>query len=145
MFRAIFGTAFIAGLGLFGYYFLTDSSGRSAADKAKDAGMNVVSDAKDSGAALLIQGRLMTAFGMDAMRLVHVYYDNGHVIVYGLAPESIDVDAVERTVREIPGAVSQVEILFLPRPATVQPRASSAGPTGQAGGDAPTEPQPDKP
>lgn len=139
MFRAVLGTTIVAGLGLFGYYFLTDSTGRSATDKAKDAGMNVVSDAKDSGAALLIQGRLMTAFGMDAMRLVHVYYDDGHVIVYGLAPESIDVDAVEKTVREIPGAVSDVEIMLLPRPASVHVRGASSARTNEPEGAAAPE------
>lgn len=128
MLRGILVTTVVAGAGLFGYYFLTDATGRSTADKAKDAGMNVVSDAKDSGAAMLIQGRLMTAFGMDAMRLVHVYYDDGHVIVYGLAPESLDAAAVEKTVQELPGGVTDVQVLLQPRPALVHARGASAIP-----------------
>jgi osmotically-inducible protein OsmY len=107
-------------VGLFGFYFLTDSSERSHADKAKDAALQVGDTVRDKGVAGLVQVRLATQFGLDATRFLHVYYDEGRVVVYGMAPESLDLEKLRTEVSKVSG-VSEVEVLVNTRPAYIEP------------------------
>lgn len=120
MFRSAIVTALLIGGGLFGYYFLTDRSGASATDRARSAVGQVGDLAKDTGEGLMVQARLTARWGMDAMKYVHVYYNDGAVIIYGLAPAHVKGDELSVAAREVPG-VRTVEVLVQERPATMNP------------------------
>lgn len=132
MFKPVLGTIALALIGLFGYYFLTDSSGKSAKERAADAGRHVLDTAKDTAAGGAIKTKLIAALGVDTMRLIHVWYDNGQVVVYGLAPTGVDADRLMSLVRDVPG-LKHVEVFVQERPAYV---GSAAAPPAE------TEPAP---
>lgn len=115
MLKPIIGTVGLALVGLFGYYYFTDAGGTQG-ERAEKAGMRVLDTAKDTTAGGVIKTRLTAALGLDAARLVHVWYDDGHVIVYGLAPESVTADGIRSLVKDIPG-VKEIEVLIQARPA----------------------------
>lgn len=115
MIKGVAGTVVLALVGLFGYYYLTNSSGKSGQDRAKEAGLHVLDTAKDTAAGGAIKTRITAALGMDAARLLHVWYDDGRVIVYGLAPAGIDEARIRSLVGDVPGLQS-VEILVQTRP-----------------------------
>lgn len=124
-------------VGLFGYYFLTDHSGQSNKQKAKNAAVQVGDAVRDKGVATLVSARLTAKFGMDAMRFVHTYYDDGHALVYGLVPASVTADALGEEAAKVVG-VKQVDVLVQPRPALIDApgeaeQQSEAGPIGSGG------------
>lgn len=143
MIRSVVLTVILAGGGLFGYYFLTDRSERPNGDKARDAAVQVGDAAKDTGAAVLVQARLTARFGMDAMRYLHVRYDDGAVVVYGLAPRHVAADALVETVRAIPGVTSvQALIHELPESMTRDSaHGVAAAPSEQAPAAPPKRPR----
>jgi len=107
-------------LGLFGFYFLTDSSQRSPADKAKDAAIQVGDIVRDKGVAGLVQVRLVSRFGVEATRFLHAYYDEGRLVLYGMVPESLDLEALRSEAAKVSG-VAEVEMLVHARPAFIRP------------------------
>jgi hypothetical protein len=126
-------TVVLALAGLFGYYYLTDSSGRSGQERAKDAGLHVLDTAKDTAAGGAIKTRLTAALGMDASRLLHVWYDDGKVLIYGLAPAGVDEPRIRGLLSDVPG-LSSVEILIQPRPDYVTAALSGGGAPPATGG-----------
>ena len=121
MIRSAVVTVVLAGAGLFGYYFMTDRSERPAGEKARDAAGHVGDLAKDTGAAMVVQARLTARYGIDATRFVHVHYDDGAVIVYGLAPVEMKADEVTEIVKVVPG-VSSVDVRIGERPPAMSPK-----------------------
>ncbi len=115
MLKPIMGTVVLALVGLFGYYFLTDSSGKTAGERAQDAGRHVFDTAKDTAAGGAIKTKLVAALGVDATRMLHVWYDNGQVIVYGLAPKGLDPEKLKALVQDVPG-LKGVDVLIQERP-----------------------------
>lgn len=128
MLKPIMGTVVLALVGLFGFYFLTDSSGKTAGERAQDAGRHVFDTAKDTAAGGAIKTKLVAALGLDATRLLHVWYDNGQVIVYGLVPHGLEADRVKALVQDVPGLKS-VDVLIQERPGFVGSGAAAAGET----------------
>lgn len=142
MFRAGLATLVLGLGGLFGYYFLTDSSGKSGQERAKDAGMHVLDTAKDTAVGGAIKTSLTAALGMDGASLLHVWYDDGKVIVYGLTPPGIDEERLRGLLKDVPG-LTTVEILIQPRPEYVSDRtAPSAQPPASPNGHAARERKP---
>ena len=126
---------------LFGYYFVTDHSGQSGKQKAKNAAMQVGDAVRDKGVATLVSARLTAKFGIDAMRFVHTYYDDGHALVYGLVPAGLKAEALGPEAAKVVG-VKQVDVLVQPRPdfvagsghsASEAPSDASAKPVGSGG------------
>lgn len=110
----------VAGLGLFGYFFATNSGEKNKADRAKQAARDVGDAVRDKGVAELVEMRLKTKFGFDATRLVHVFYDDGRAVVYGLAPAAVDPAALTAEAAKVPG-VRAVETLVQVRPDHIAP------------------------
>ena len=133
MFRAALGTVVLALAGLFGYYYFTDSSNRSGQERARDAGLHVLDTAKDTAAGGAIKTQLTAALGMDAARMLHVWYDDGRVIVYGLAPEGFDEQRIRALLSGTPG-LTNIEILVQPRPGYVSSEYRGTG-LGPASGE----------
>lgn len=102
--------------GLFGYYYLQDSSGRAVGDKAADAMRSVGDKVRDEGVAGMVKVRLASKFGMDATRFVHVHYDEGKVLVYGLTPAAVTAEQIKAEAQQVPG-VTHVEVQVSTRPA----------------------------
>lgn len=124
MLKPIMGTVVLALVGLFGYYFLTDSSGKSAGERAQDAGRHVFDTAKDTAAGGAIKTKLVAALGMDATRMLHVWYDNGQVVVYGLAPKGLDAEKIKALVHDVP-SLKSVDVLIQERPDFIGSNAAS--------------------
>jgi osmotically-inducible protein OsmY len=108
----------VGGLVLFGYFYATSRTELSRTEKAKQAAKDVGDAVRDKGIASLVQGRLLTKFGLDATRFLHAYYDEGRVVVYGLVPAELDQQALIDEAAQVPG-VSQVQLLVHPRPAYI--------------------------
>jgi hypothetical protein len=125
--KGIAGTVLLGLVGLFGYYYLTDSSGKSGQERAKDAGLHVLDTAKNTAAGGAIQAALTTALGMDATRLLHVWYDDGRVVVYGLAPAGTDEKRIRTLLSEVSG-IKSVEILIQERPDYVSVATGAGNP-----------------
>lgn len=100
---------------LFGYFYSTNSSQADKGDRAKQAVKDVGDAIRDKGVAELVEVRLKTKFGLDATRFIHAYFDEGRVVVYGMAPAEIDPEALKAEAAKVPG-VNSVEVLIQPRP-----------------------------
>lgn len=137
MIRSLGSVAAVALIGLFGYYFFTDHSDRDNMAKAKEATRNAMDAVRDKGAASLVSVRLTATFGLDATRFLHVHYDNGHAVVYGLAPESLSSEAVVDLAKKVAGVTSAEAILEpLPeslRAASTESVAAGAGESEEPG------------
>ena len=119
-------------LAMFGYFWITASSDQSNTDRAKEAVARVGDTVKDQGAASLISARLKAGLGLNEARFLHVYYDDGETVVYGMAPEGVSNDRIAALAREVPG-VQHVDVQVLPVPASLSPDAShTAAPEGTA-------------
>jgi osmotically-inducible protein OsmY len=112
--------------GLFGYYYLQDSSGRAVGDKAADAMRSVGDKVRDEGVAGMVKVRLASKFGLDATRFVHVHFDEGEVLVYGLTPAAITADQLQGEAQQVPG-VTSVQVLISTRPAEFDAAAPAPG------------------
>lgn len=121
MIRSAVVTVVVAGVALFGYYFMRDRTERAMSEKARDAAGQVGELAKNTGAAMVVQARLTAKYGVDAMQFVHSHYDDGAVVVYGLAPVEMKPDEVAEVVKAIPG-VTSVNVLVTERPPSMSPK-----------------------
>jgi len=128
---AVLGAALV---GLFGYYFLTDRSDRPNAEKARSAAVQVGDAVRDTGVAGLVDVRLKSKFGFDATRFLHYYYDEGRVVVYGLAPAGVEAEQLRNEALGVTG-VREAEVYVHPRPEFIQPLKPLLG-------DSPAQPQP---
>ena len=126
MFKTGFAVAGISLVLLFGYFYVTNNSDAPQSEKAKQAALDVGDAVRDKGVAGLVDVRLKSKFGLDATRFLHVYYDDGRVLLYGLVPESISAEALAAQADEVPG-VDSVDVLVQPRPAYVAPLRPIAG------------------
>ncbi len=110
----------LLGLGGFAYfYFSADVSG-SRSDRAKAAAKSLGDAVRDKGVAELVEVRLKTKFGIDATRFVHAFFDDGHVVVYGMVPDGLDTGALQAEAAKVPG-VSDATVLVETRPGFIQP------------------------
>jgi hypothetical protein len=107
-------------LALFGYFYAANRGEVSRAEKAKQAAADVGDAVRDKGVAGLVDVRLKTKFGLDATRFLHAYYDEGHVVLYGLLPAGVDQQLLVDEAAKVPG-VSTVELLIQPRPDYIAP------------------------
>ncbi len=105
-------------LGLFGYFYATGSGARGSAERARGAAAQVGGVVVDEGVAGLVKVRLAADFGYDNTRFLHVWHEGGRVLVYGLAPATLDTQQVRADVEKIPG-VSSADVLVQPMPAYV--------------------------
>lgn len=129
--------AAVALAGLFVYFYAAQPAEISSSDKAKQAAREVGDAFRDTGVAGLVDVRLKTKFGIDATRFLHTYYDNGHIILYGLVPGSIDQQTLHDEAAKVPGVID-VQLLLQPRPASIKALPSltggqSASPAEQSG------------
>lgn len=142
MIRSVFLFSFVILLALFGYFFLNEPQNKPGEERARQAALRVGDLVLEEGQAGVIRMNIVANYGVDAARFLHVYCNNGRVLIYGLAPEGVTPDALVQIARQIPNA-QQVEILVSPRPAYVAPLPHAT--TGStAAGEAPsrTAPQP---
>ena len=138
MIRAGVGIIGIGLLGLFGYYFLADHTPQTNLEKAKGAAIQVGDTVRDKGVASLVDVRLKSRFGMEATRFLHVYYDAGRIVVYGMAPADMDPAALSAEAASAPG-VDEVEVFVTPRPAYVESLPTVATPPAPQSPDAAPE------
>ena len=115
MIRSAIAIFLVVLLALFGYFLLTDSSERTRGEKAKDAAARVGDTVMDQSVGGLVSGALLAEFKREA-RFLHVHYDDGQVVIYGLMPDTLSVEDVAAVARKVPG-VEQVEVLVRSRPA----------------------------
>lgn len=114
-------------LGLFGYFFVTASNRQSNAERAKEAMGQVGDTVRDQGVAGLVRARLATSLGIDGARFLHVYFDEGKVLIYGLLPPGVSEEELVAPVRVLPG-VEQVEVRVVARPEYAHALAEPAAP-----------------
>lgn len=114
--------------GLFAYYYLTDSSGRSGEEKAKSALERVGDTVKDRTAASAVRAKLAADFGVKTAEFLHVYFDDGTAVVYGLVPDSVSAEAIQKSIGSVPG-VKTVIVRVLPRPTEIKVDGGSAAPS----------------
>jgi hypothetical protein len=111
----------VAGIGLFGYFYLSNPEpDLTPSEKAKQAAVDVGDAVRDKGVASLVEGRLVAQFGLDATRFVHVHFDEGRALIYGLVPANIAPQALADEAAQVPG-VTSVELLAHPRPDYIAP------------------------
>ena len=115
MMRSLVAVGVLGFVGLFGYFYVTNSTDMSGTEKAKDAIARVGEKFLDEGIASAVAVRLKGKFGLGATRFLHVYHDAGTVTVYGLAPAGITAERLETEARGIPG-VKNVQVLLQPLP-----------------------------
>lgn len=135
----------VAGIGMFAYYFVTDRSGKPDGERATSALQKVGDAAVDQGMAGVAKGRLAVSLGIEGSRFVHTWYDEGKVLVYGLAPAGANVEQIIADLKQIPG-VREVEVQILERPAYLDLPSDTAThatePPASSGGAAQTRAQP---
>jgi osmotically-inducible protein OsmY len=124
MIRSGIAVVLVVLLGLFGYFLLTDTSGRTRGEKAKDAAVRVGDTVVDQSVAAAVRVALLGKFKHDA-RFLHVYHADANILVYGLLPATVSVEDVTAVARKVPG-VEQVEVLVRARPAYVGAEGSGA-------------------
>ena len=117
MIRSVIAVVLVILLALFGYFLLTDRTGRTSSEKAKDAAVRVGDTVVDQSVAAAVRVALLGEFKHDA-RFLHVYHTDGNVLIYGLLPDTLRLDDVTAVARKVPG-VEQVEVLVRFRPGYV--------------------------
>jgi osmotically-inducible protein OsmY len=105
---------------LFGFYFVSNRSDATSAEKAKQAAVDVGDAVRDTGVATLVSARLTKTFGFEANRFLHAHFDNGRVLLYGMVPVSLDQQQLLDEAAKVPG-VKEVEILVQVRPEYIPP------------------------
>ena len=113
-------------LALFGYFFMTSSREQSGAERVKQAAVQVGDTVVDQGVAGLVRGRLATTFGLDGARFLHVHFDQGRVLIYGLLPPEVSAEELAAVVREVP-KVDEVDVQAMARPAYLNAPSESEG------------------
>lgn len=117
---------------LFGFFYASNRANVSRTEKAKQAATEVGDVVRDKGVATLVSARLAKTFGLEATRFLHVYYDEGQVLLYGLVPAGVDQEQLASEAIKVPG-VTDAEVLVQLRPDYIPPLGTLGGPT--------TEPQ----
>ena len=120
-------------LAVFGYFFVTASGQRGQAERAKHAAVETKDAVVDQSVAGFVRARLATKYGLDGARFLHVYFDEGRVLVYGLLPPNATAEQIAAEADEVPG-VRDAEVRALPRPEYLAV-PHRAGTDGAAGGD----------
>lgn len=118
MIRSLLTLVLLAGLAAFGYFYFSGGSGGSQSDRLADAARQTGDAAMDQGLSMLVKTRLATAVGLSLSRFLHVWSDNGKVLVYGLLPEGVSPELIRSAVRGLPG-VTEVDVRVAARPAYV--------------------------
>jgi hypothetical protein len=129
MIRSLIGVSVVVLGGLFAYYYFTDSSGKSGAEKAKAAAERVGDNVVDHTVAGAVRAKLASDFGVEAARFLHVYFDEGTIVVYGLAPQAVSPESIRSKVAAVPGVKTTV-VRVLPRPAEMTSPSGLAAPAG---------------
>ncbi|QOJ15537.1 MAG: hypothetical protein HRU75_13190 [Planctomycetia bacterium] len=125
MFRSAMLVMILLGGGLFAFYFLTDARGKSGGERAADALSRVGDAAMDQGIAGAAKGRLAVCYGIDGVRFLHTWFDEGRLLVYGMAPPQVTPDQIAAEVRVLPG-VREVEVQVTPRPGYLSGTSATA-------------------
>ncbi|MBK8915811.1 MAG: hypothetical protein IPM64_14675 [Phycisphaerales bacterium] len=115
MLRSALLVMILLGGGLFAYYFLTDTRGRPSGERATDALSRVGDAAMDQGIAGAAKGRLAVCYGIDGVRFLHTWFDDGRLLVYGIAPAGVSAEQIAAEVRALPG-IREVEVQITSRP-----------------------------
>ncbi len=122
MIKSFIAVLALTGIGLVGYFYISDKSNSSREDKAKRAvtkATDTVVKATDSVVEGTVSGavkaRLLTTFGLDTARFLHVTNRDGQIVVYGLLSSHITGEQIAAEARKVPG-VKDVQLLVHPRP-----------------------------
>jgi len=119
-------------LGLFGYFFVTAPEAPDSTERAKHAAGQTKDVVVEQGVAGLVRAQLIAEYGLDGARFLHVYSNDGHVLIYGLLPRGITGAALSAGAQRVPG-VRTVDVQAVVRPAYVNevpPTDSSPGDGG---------------
>ncbi|MBL8880499.1 MAG: BON domain-containing protein [Phycisphaerales bacterium] len=119
-------------LAFFGYFFLNQPQTKPTDERAKQAAMRVGDLVLEEGQAGVIRMNIVANLGVDTARFLHVYCNNGRVLIYGLAPEGVTADALTQIARQMPNA-QHVDVQITPRPDYV----AALGATGDGAGEMP--------
>jgi hypothetical protein len=121
MLRTLLGFVALTLLGLFLYFYVKAPAEQPGRERARQAVSQVGDTVRDEGVAGLIRARLAARLGIEGTRYLHVQYDAGQALVYGLIPPETRPEEVAALVQAIPG-ISAVDVQVLPRPAYLAPR-----------------------
>lgn len=122
MIKSFIAVLALTGIGLVGYFYIGDKSNSSREDKAKRAVTKATNTVVKATGNLVegtisgaVKARLLTTFGLDAARFLHVTNQDGQIVVYGLIGSNITREQVAAESRKVPG-VKDVQLLVHPRP-----------------------------
>lgn len=114
MIRTLLMLVALALAGMFGYFYFTGDAGRSAGEKLADAARQTGDAAADQGMAAVVKARISVAVGVSLARYLHVWYDDGKALIYGLYPEGMNPDVLSKAARD--AGAKEVDIRVAPRP-----------------------------
>ncbi|MCH7872000.1 MAG: hypothetical protein IID33_09910 [Planctomycetes bacterium] len=131
MIKTAIAVVALTGIGLVGYFYLGDKSNDGREQKAKRAvskATHAVVKATDSVVEGTVSGavkaRLMTTFGLDTARYLHVTNHDGQVVVYGLLNPKVTAEQITAEAQKVPG-VKEVQLLVHPWPRALTGAAAS--------------------
>ncbi len=122
--RKVMAVGVVALLGLFGFYYMKNQGGGTAEEKAKSALQQVADKVRDTGLASLVKTKLVANFGEKA-RFLHVFYDEGTVVVYGLYPATLTSDEIYGIASKVRG-VETCQVIVSPLPEVAAPAPTPA-------------------
>lgn len=122
MIKAVVATTLLTGVGLFAYFYFTDRSDAPVGEKARRAASSVGNVVVDQGIAAGVSGALKATLGTGKARFLHVFNDDGHVVVYGMAAAGVSDKAIAEVARKFPG-VKHVEVRLTQVPEHMQSAA----------------------
>lgn len=125
MLKGLITFVVLAGFAGFIYFYSTNSSEPDRVERAKLAARDLGDAVRDKGLAEAVSAHLVARFGLQPTRFLHTHYDQGRVLVYGLAPEQLDPEQIRTEAAKVPG-VKEVEVLIQPLPDYLRP-AEPAG------------------
>lgn len=105
-------------LGLFGYFYFTGDKTKPKTERAQEAAVQVGETVRDRSVAGMVSVQLASTLGTGPSRFLHVFFEDGHALVYGLVPETVASEDVAAIARGVPG-VRSVKVLVHPLPADV--------------------------
>jgi osmotically-inducible protein OsmY len=133
MIRTAVAILVLAVLGLFGYFYVSDKGNDDAGDKAKRALYQAGDVVADKGLETAVKVRLTASIGFDASRFLHVYNNDGRVLIYGLVPDEVSQEQIVKQAEQVPG-VKSAEVMLLSRPAYLTSDKSEASEEQTEGG-----------
>lgn len=110
--------------GTFAYFYVSDGSGRNSTDKLTDAAVQTGEVARDQAVAALVRARIVADVGLQTSRFLHVWFQDGKALIYGLAPEGVEPSRIASAARQVPG-VQDVDVQVMPRPAYLSDEATN--------------------